>query len=65
MPAFGKNGIVNINQSQSKDVYNIVKQDGSIVASSNDKGNAEQLKSSLEKQLNCDLTIQEKTLNLI
>lgn len=65
MPAFGKNGIVNLNQNSPKEIFNVIKEDGSVVGTSDDRNNAELLKSSLEKQMNCNLTIQEKTLTCI
>lgn len=65
MPAFGPNGIVNLNSASPKITYTLVKDDGSIVTSSTDKAQIEAQKETLSKQLNSELHIVEKETRLI
>ena len=65
MPAFGKNGIVNINQSTPKKTYHLVKPDGTVVMSCDMKEQLESHKANLSQKLNCELKLVEKTVQLI
>ena len=64
MPAFGKNGIVNINQNEPKTVWQLVKPDGTVVKSGLQQ-EIESAKESLSQQLNCELTIKTSTMRCI
>ncbi|MBR4396938.1 MAG: hypothetical protein IKS93_03695 [Methanobrevibacter sp.] len=57
MPAFGKDGIVNINQKETQTVWQLVKPDGTVVKSGLQK-DMESEKETLSKQLNCELTLK-------
>ena len=52
MPAFGKNGIVNINPAEPKTTWQLVKPDGTVVMSGL-QHEVESAKDSMSKQLNC------------
>ena len=65
MPAFGKDGIVNINQSRPRETYQLVKSDGTVVMSCDNEAQLESHKQNLSQKLNCELTLVKKTLNLI
>lgn len=64
MPAFGKNGIVNINQNEPQTIWQLVKPDGTVVMSGLQK-DVESKKESLSQQLNCQLTIRTSTMRCI
>ena len=64
MPAFGKNGIVNINQNEPQTVWQLVKPDGTVVMSGLQK-DVESAKESLSQQLNCQLTMRTSTMKCI
>ena len=64
MPAFGKNGIVNINQNEPQTVWQLVKPDGTVVMSGLQK-DVESAKESMSKQLNCQLTMRTSTMKCI
>lgn len=64
MPAFGKNGIVNINQNEPQTVWQLVKPDGTVVMSGLQK-DVESAKESMSKQLNCQLTVRTSTMRCI
>ena len=64
MPAFGKNGIVNINQNEPQTVWQLVKPDGTVVMSGLQK-DVESAKESLSQQLNCQLTVRTSTMRCI
>lgn len=65
MPAFGKDGIVNINQSTPKKTYQLVKPDGTVVMSCDNKDQLEMHKANLSQKFNCELSLVEKKLQLI
>ena len=65
MPAFGKEGIVNINPVQSRKTYQLVKPDGQVVVTSNNKEQVENQKKSLSQELKCELSLVEKDVHLI
>lgn len=65
MPAFGKDGIVNINQSRPRETYQLVKPDGTVIMSCDNEAQLESHKQNLSQKLNCELTLVKKTLNLI
>jgi hypothetical protein len=65
MPAFGKDGIVNINQSTPKKTYQLVKPDGTVVMSCDNKDQLEMHKTNLSQKFNCELNLVEKKLQLI
>ena len=65
MPAFGKDGIVNINQSRPRETYQLIKPDGTVVMSCDNETQLESHKQNLSQKLNCELTLVKKTLNLI
>lgn len=65
MPAFGKDGIVNINQSRPRETYQLVKPDGTVVMSCDNEVQLESHKQNLSQKLSCELTLVKKTLNLI
>ncbi len=64
MPAFGKNGIVNINSNGSQTTWQLVKADGTVVKSGTQQ-EVQSLKESLSKQLNCELTIKTSSLKCL
>ena len=65
MPAFGKDGIVNLNETKSRKTYQLVKPDGSVVMSCDCKEQLESHKENLSQKLNCELNLVEKNLQLI
>lgn len=65
MPAFGKEGIVNINPVQPRKTYQLVKPDGQVVVTSSDKKQIEDRKKSLSQELKCELSLVEKDVHLI
>lgn len=65
MPAFGKDGIVNLNETKSRKTYQLVKPDGTVVMSCDCKEQLESHKQNLSQKLNCELNLVEKNLQLI
>jgi len=65
MPAFGKDGIININQSTPKKTFQLVKPDGTVVMSCDSKSQLEMHKENLSQKLNCELTLVERKLQLV
>ena len=65
MPAFGKDGIVNINQSTPKETWQLVKPDGTVVMSCDNQLQLESHKQNLSQKLNCELRLVKKTIQLI
>ena len=65
MPAFGKNGIVNINQSEMRETWQLVKPDGTVVMSCDNELQLESHKQNLSQKLNCELKLVKKTIHLI
>ena len=65
MPAFGKDGIVNLNETTIKKTYQLVKPDGTVVMSCDCKEQLESHKQNLSQKLNCELNLVEKKLQLI
>lgn len=65
MPAFGKDGIVNINQSKPRETWQLVKPDGTVVMSCDNELQLESHKANLSQKLNCELQLVKKTLQLI
>ena len=65
MPAFGKNGIVNIEQSKTRRTFQLVKPDGTVVMSCDDKAQLEMHKDNLSQKMNCELNLVERNLQLI
>lgn len=65
MPAFGKDGIVNVNQQNSMKTFILVKPDGQVVASNASREVLEERRKVLSQEMKCDLTIKEKELKLI
>ena len=65
MPAFGKDGMVNLNQNKSRETYQLVKADGTVVMSCNDETQLEMHRQNLSQKLNCELKLVKKTLQLI
>lgn len=66
MPAFGKNGIVNINQESGKKTFMVVKSDGTVLASNLlTEEQAEAQKKLLAQSNGNDLKVVEKELKLI
>jgi len=65
MPAFGKDGIVNLNETKNRITYQLVKPDGSVVMSCDCKEQLESHKENLSQKLNCELNLVEKKLQLI
>ena len=63
MPAFGKNGIVNI-KGEPETTWQLVKPDGTVVMSGL-QHEVESAKDSMSKQLNCELTIKTSTMRCI
>ena len=63
MPAFGKNGIVNI-KNEPETTWQLVKPDGTVVMSGL-QHEVESAKDSMSKQLNCELTIKTSTMRCI
>ena len=65
MPAFGKNGIVNLEGKGQKTMWQLVKPDGTVVMSCECKGQLESHKDNLSQKMNCELQIVEKSLSLL
>jgi len=65
MPAFGKNGIVNLNGKSAKETYQLVKPDGTVVMSCDNQVQLESHKQNLSQKLNCELQIKKVTLQCI
>lgn len=65
MPAFGKDGMVNLNETKTRKTYQLVKPDGSVVMSCDCKEQLESHKENLSQKLNCELNLVEKNLQLI
>lgn len=65
MPAFGKDGMVNLNETKTRKTYQLVKPDGSVVMSCDCKEQLESHKANLSQKLNCELQLVEKNLQLI
>ena len=63
MPAFGKNGIVNI-KNEPEITWQLVKPDGTVVMSGLQK-DVESVKEKLSQELNCQLTIRTSTMRCI
>ena len=63
MPAFGKNGIVNI-KSEPETTWQLVKPDGTVVMSGLQK-DVESAKEKLSQELNCQLTMRTSTMRCI
>ena len=59
MPAFGKNGIVNLNPTSSKTIWNLFDEKGNKIESCLTKEQAEARKTVLSQQLNSTINIQE------
>ena len=64
MPAFGKNGIVNINNNEPKTIWQLCKPDGTVVKSGLQQ-EIESAKESLSQELGCTLTIKTSTMRCI
>ena len=65
MPAFGKNGIYNLNNSSVKKMYKIVKSDGTVVMSCDCKEQLESHIQNLSQKLNCELKLIETDMKCI
>lgn len=65
MPAFGKNGMVNLNQATPTVSYQLVKPDGSVVMSCNCKEQLESHKENLSQKLGCELELREANLRCL
>jgi hypothetical protein len=63
MPAFGKNGIVNI-KNEPETTWQLVKPDGTVVMSGLQK-DVESAKEKLSQELNCQLTMRTSTMRCI
>jgi hypothetical protein len=63
MPAFGKNGIVNI-KNEPETTWQLVKPDGTVVMSGLQK-DVESAKERLSNELNCQLIIKTSTMRCI
>ncbi len=59
MPAFGKNGIVNLNPSTEKIIWNLIDDKGNKIESCASQEQAEARKKVLSQQLNSTINIQE------
>lgn len=65
MPAFGKNGMINLNQKEPETTYMLCKPDGTVIMSSNNQANIDAAKENMSKQLNCELHIKTSTMRCI
>ena len=65
MPAFGKNGIVNLNETKNRTTYQLVKPDGTVVMSCDCKEQLESHKQNLSQKLNTELSLKEVKIQLI
>lgn len=65
MPAFGKDGIVNLNQSSEKEVWNITDSEGKVIMSCNDMKTAMIHKESLSQKMNKELTVKQGKLRCL
>lgn len=59
MPAFGKNGIVNLNPASEKKIWNLFDEKGNKIESCTSQEQAEARKIALSQQLNSTISIQE------
>lgn len=64
MPAFGKDGIKNLNPVTSKVIWEIVASDGKVVATC-DENSVESQKQALSQKLNQELTARQRTLKCL
>ena len=60
MPAFGKDGIVNLNQPQEKPVWEVIDSSGKVLAVCDSQNNAESQKVLLTQQTNQELTVRSR-----
>lgn len=65
MPAFGKDGMVNLNKQSVKENFKLVKPDGTVVMSCNCREQLEEHKKVLSQKLNCELNIVESKLECL
>ena len=65
MPAFGKDGIVNLEPSTPKKTFQLVKPDGTVVMSCDNRDQLEMHKANLSQKMNCELQLVERKLQLI
>lgn len=65
MPAFGKNGIVDLNGKQVKESYQLVKPDGTVVMSCDNEMQLASHQQNLSQKLNCELQIKKVTLQCL
>lgn len=65
MPAFGKNGIVNVESSAAKDIWTLKTSDGKILMSCDNEQQAMEHKVSLSQKMNKEITVEKKSLRCI
>ena len=65
MPAFGKDGIVNVNGSLEKEVWNIVDSNGKVIMVCNDQNQANVHCANLSLKSNRELKVERGTIKCL
>ena len=65
MPAFGKDGIKNLNPSNNKTVWEIVNSSGKVYAVCDNESSANSQRQSLSQSVNEELKINMRTLQCL
>lgn len=65
MPAFGKDGIVNLNETKETETWQLIKPDGTVVMSCTNKVQLESHQKNLSQKLGVELKLEKKTLRCL
>ena len=65
MPAFGKDGLKNLNQSKEMPVWEIVNSEGKVLMICNDERQANDHKQSLSQKCGKELTVRQGKLKCL
>lgn len=65
MPAFGKDGIVNLNKNETRENWLLVKPDGTVVLSCNNKQQLESHIQNLSQKFNCELKLVKQEVQCL
>lgn len=65
MPAFGKDGLKNLNQSVEKDVWEIVNSEGKVLMVCDTKEQADSHQLTLSRMSNKELTVRQGKLKCL
>ena len=65
MPAFGKDGIHNLNQSAAKEAWEIVTEDGKVLMICDKEEQANTHRLTLSQRMNKELTVRRKELKCL